>query len=193
MKFKFYIIILTIIFFSSCSLAIRALAPGHLNASVEVLYHKLKPKIYTIGKIYFRKTAKTQEDYPNAPDIIREAFENEFIKTGFRVTESLKTEAIEHEEERRRAFHGKGPDLKKKVIASGIISITINDYYQGSFSGGYTTVGFSVQASMEDGQILWSAIHNKSAVYDYKADPSIFAQIVAKEIVQELIKKGVKR
>jgi len=53
-----------------------------------------------------------------------------------------------------------------------------------------TKVGFSVKAvNVETGVILWKGSHTKTTKLKYNYDPGAYANEVAREIVQELIKR----
>ncbi|MBN2104200.1 hypothetical protein JW835_09195 [bacterium] len=143
---------------------------------------------YIILPFEDHNTAEGKFNYPQAKNVIYDAFETAMLSGGYEIVEYTQLE---------KEIVKKGGDVENKnslvldyalkLGATAVIHGYLTDYYQGSFFGGYTTVGFSVKAlGIENGQILWKAERSKKMQWDYDYDPAFLAKELAKEMIQEL-------
>ena len=152
-----------------------------------------QPQVYTILPFEDRNAEKYKADYPDAADIVRDAFETAFLKTRNRIVERRKLQSLLSE--KKLALTGlteeQGIEIGKMLNTDIVVFGTVKSFYKGSILGSYTTVGFSVRAvTVSTGEIVWKGSHTKSTTWDYAYDPAAFAEEVADELVQELILKG---
>ena len=147
-------------------------------------------KVYAILPFEDRNSAKYKAEYPDAAEVVRDAFETAFLQTEHRVVERRKLQSMLTE--LKLSMSGltdeQGIKVGKMLNADIIIFGTVKSYYKGSLLGAYTTVGFSVRAvQVESGLILWKGSHTKSTSWNYDYNPAALADELAQEIVQELI------
>lgn len=72
------------------------------------------------------------------------------------------------------------------IVLFGVVTA----FYRGNFAGEYTTVGFSVKAiDVETGEIAWKASLIRKVGFNYNYDPSLFAQKIARKLVNNLVGK----
>ena len=152
-----------------------------------------KPNVYVLMPFDDRNPPKYKKHYPDATEVVKEAFETAFLETDYRVLERGKLDKII--DEMQLSMSGlteeQGINLGKMLNAEAVIYGTVTTFYRGSFLGSYTTVSFSVKAvHVESGVIIWKGNHTNETKFDYDYDPAALAHKVAKEIVQELIAKG---
>jgi hypothetical protein len=130
--------------------------------------------------------------------IVGEAFETEFLNTGYQLVERSRIQSVVSE--LKFSMTGlteeQGIQIGKMLNVDAVIFGTVTAFYRG-VGDEQTTVGFSVKAvHVTNGLILWKASHTKRPGWTSRqlgqtgGDPVAYASDVAKEIVQELIAKG---
>ena len=180
------ILAVTLSFFAGCAGSKTAIMWTSADLNV------YKPNVYVILPFENWNLSKYKAKYPEAAEILREAFETAFLETGHRVVERNRLEEIISE--LRFSMFGlteeQGITIGKMLNVDAVIFGTVKSFYRGSLLGDYTTVGFSVKAvHVGSGVILWKGSHTKTTKWIYDYDPRSYASEVAKEIVQELIAK----
>lgn len=183
---KIPFLVITLFILSDCA--------GHRKAIMWTSpdFNVYQSKVYAILPFEDRNSTKYKANYPDAADVVRDAFETAFLKTGHPVVERRKFQSIISEMEFSMSglTEEQGIEVGKMLNADIIVFGIVKSFYKGSFIGSYTTVGFSVKAvHAESGVIIWKGSHTKSTSWSYDFDPAAFADEVANDIVQELISK----
>lgn len=181
---KFFMFIIILFLLTHCA--------ANKNATVWTSpdFHMKQSKVYAILPFDDHNSAKYQADYPDAAEVVRDAFETAFINTQNRVVERSKLKSILSES--AFAMSGmteeKGIEVGKMLNADIVVFGTVKTFYKGSLLGPYTTVGFSVRAvNVGSGVILWKGSHTKSTSWKYDYDPAALVDEIAQDIVQELL------
>lgn len=154
---------------------------------------RYQAKTYAVLPFEDRNSPKYKNKYVDAAEIVRDAFETAFLETGHRTVERNKLRMVTSELELSMSglTEEQGMEIGKMLNVDAVVFGIVTSYYRGSFFGDYTTVGFSVRAvHVESGVIIWKGSHTKKAKWNYDLDPGIYANEVAREIVQGLITKG---
>ena len=177
----------------ACAIAVLALLTGCGNsASVWVSpdVGSVDSRTYAVMAFENRLPNEQQKDYPEAAEVVRDAFETAMLGRGARLVERAKVEHLLAELARSKSpMHTTENAVKvgRLANAGAVVWGAAHSFFRGKAFGRYTTVGFSVKAvDAETGAILWKGSHTKSTKFDYDYEPSALAEEVAQEIAEKL-------
>jgi len=157
-----------------------------------------RPKTYFIMPLEDNNSdERGKANYPDAAITVRNALQNEFMRTGFKlVSNSQIQELYKKIEQEGKINEISNIEFAKMLGADTLITGCLNTYFKGYFAleMKYTTVSFSIEATdVKSKDTMWSANVSKSTPWTYDYDPAAFAQELVKKVVDELIEKGHKR
>ena len=101
-------------------------------------------QVYTILPFEDRNAEKYKADYPDAADVVKDAFETAFLKTRNRIVERRRLQAIISETKFAQTglTEEQGIEIGKMLNTDIVIFGTVKSFYKGNILGSYTTVVF---------------------------------------------------
>ncbi len=148
-----------------CLIAVTVICAGCASAQVWMspLISAPARMSYSIEMFEDANDRKDNAIFPDAAEIVTNAFETSLLTHGYRVI--------------------------KEGEADAIISGKVLSYHRGRLfgPGPNTTVGFEVNArDAETGEMLWKASHSITTEFDITYDPKLLADTVSNELVKKL-------
>lgn len=184
-RFSYLALAIILSLITGCAAGTKSLVwknPQMLN------YHT---KTYIILPFDDRNAAKDKANFPEAAEVVRDAFETALLLAGYRCVESsqVKKELSKLNESPSFISEDASFGVGKKLGADAAIFGVLTAYYRGSFFGRYTTVAFSVKAvEIQSGTILWKATQSETTKWNYDYDPAVLATNLSVKVVEELKK-----